>query len=67
MEVTQKELADIFEVHPRTIRRWQDDGMPSLGTGPQRTYRTRECIQWRYEQKLKQAGSREGGGGGGRP
>lgn len=57
MEVTQTELAEIFEVHPRTIRRWQDAGMPSLGTGPQRTYRTRECIQWRYEQKLQQQGS----------
>lgn len=58
MEVTQKQLAEIFDVHPRTIRRWTRSGMPSLGSGPDRTYRTEDCISWRVEtqaENLRQA------------
>ncbi len=45
MEVTQRKFADIFDVHPGTIRHWQHAGMPSLSAGPNRTYQSAGNLQ----------------------
>lgn len=35
--------------------------MPSRGSGPSRTYRTEECLEWRFQQRLERAGKPPGG------
>lgn len=52
MKVNQQQLASVFGVTPRTIRRWRSDGMPASGD---RTYRTDECIEWLVEREVERA------------
>lgn len=46
MKVAQRQLADIFGVSTRTIRNWQEAGMPREGSRNDRKYDTRSCIEW---------------------
>lgn len=53
MKVNQQELASVFGVSTRTVRRWDEAGMPSSGDRRERTYDTAECIRWRMERRME--------------
>ncbi|MCF2909977.1 terminase small subunit [Pseudoalteromonas sp. DL2-H2.2] len=49
-EVNQAELAELFDVTPKTIREWREQGMPDRGKkGRSVIYDTGECFHWRIE------------------
>ena len=64
MSETQKNIVDVnalaefFEVEPRTIQYWADDGMPRVKKGE---YNFLECVKWRirYLEKEKEELGRE--------
>ncbi|MCV4626179.1 terminase small subunit, partial [Escherichia coli] len=53
MKVNKKKLAEIFNVDPRTIERWQSQGLPCVsggGKGVESVFDTAMAIQW-YAQR----------------
>ncbi|HGB4478598.1 TPA: terminase small subunit [Salmonella enterica subsp. enterica serovar Chester] len=52
MRVNKKRLAEIFNVDPRTIERWQSQGMPLLsggGKGVEAVFDSAKVIEWYAE------------------
>lgn len=43
-----QKIASHFDVDPRTVRRWREDGMPASPFKPRR-YRVSECEAWLQE------------------
>ncbi|MBB7231647.1 terminase small subunit, partial [Escherichia coli] len=55
MNVSKKRLAEIFGVDPRTIERWQTQGLPHAsggGKGVEVTFDSAQVIEW-YAQREK--------------
>ncbi|EMR5538220.1 terminase small subunit, partial [Escherichia coli] len=53
MKVNKKRLAEIFNVDPRTIERWQSQGLPCVSKGSkgiESVFDTAMAIQW-YAQR----------------
>lgn len=53
MKVNKKKLAEIFNVDPRTIERWQSQGLPCVSGGSkgvESVFDTAMAIQW-YAQR----------------
>ncbi|HAX8883703.1 TPA: terminase small subunit, partial [Escherichia coli] len=49
MKVNKKRLAEIFNVDPRTIERWQSQGLPCASKGSkgiESVFDTAMAIQW---------------------
>lgn len=55
MKVDQGALADIFGVSKRTIRNWQEHGMPREGRRQERQYDTEDCISWYVANRAERA------------
>ncbi|MEB7100056.1 terminase small subunit, partial [Escherichia coli] len=56
MNVNKKRLAEIFGVDPRTIERWQMQGLPHVsggGKGMELTFDSAQVIEW-YVQREKE-------------
>ncbi|MFN0304501.1 MAG: hypothetical protein ACKVQU_29555 [Burkholderiales bacterium] len=64
MNVSQSELAKVFNVDPQTIRRWQSDGLPhkkrSSMSEPHR-YDVSVCAVWYLRREEARRGRRETG------
>lgn len=55
MKVNKKRLAEIFNVDPRTIERWQSQGLPCASKGSkgiESVFDTAMAIQWYAQRKL---------------
>lgn len=50
MLLSQGELAQAFQVTTRTIRAWEGEGMPALGSGREKRYSLPEAVAWRVDQ-----------------
>lgn len=44
--LNEKQIAQHFGVHVRTVRNWRKAGMPSLSLGAARRYRLTDCEAW---------------------
>jgi phage terminase Nu1 subunit (DNA packaging protein) len=49
VEVSQKALAQLFDVSPRTIQRWDGDGLDESRIDGTATYNLKEAIAWRLD------------------
>ena len=58
--VKQRDIADIFNITPRTVRRWTDLGLPKNKDGG---YDLPACVQWVIDRLESQRPSKEDGEG----
>lgn len=61
MKVNKKKLAEIFNVDPRTIERWQSQGLPCVsggGKGVESVFDTAMAIQWYAQREADMAAFR---------
>lgn len=60
---TRRQVAAFFGVHPMTITKWQDQGMPIAqhgGKGIESKYRLADVIKWRIDSELQRLGMHRG-------
>ena len=55
MTVNQTELAELFDVTPRTIRTWEREGLPHESAGRSKRYDLRAAIRWHRDREVARA------------
>lgn len=46
------DVAQLFSIHPQTVRAWTRRGLPCRRVGKFLRFSRRECLQWQDQQRL---------------